>query len=125
MRGGTQIVRGILDAARAAPLVHRGAVEAREGAAADAPAAAPVDVKEYNRGRTIGNIERLLMLILVVLGSYEGLALLVAAKGLIRAKELEERDFAEYFIVGSLSSVAVALIVGIPLRPLLAYLWQH
>ena len=64
------------------------------------------------------------MLALVGVGSYEGLALIVAGKGLIRGKELENRDFAEYFIIGNLASVSVALAIGIPLRHIVLYLWR-
>jgi hypothetical protein len=85
--------------------------------------AGAIDIPEYNRGRTIGNIERLVMLAVVVLGNYEALGFILAAKGLIRASEFDDRDFAEYFIVGSLSSVAVALLVGVSLRPLILFLW--
>ena len=81
------------------------------------------DIGKYNRGRAIGNLERLLMVLVVGLGSYEALGFLVAAKGLIRAREFEDRDFAEYFIVGTLTSVAVALVVGLVLRLTVPYLW--
>lgn len=86
--------------------------------------AGKIDIPEYNRGRTIGNLERLVMLAIVGLGNYEALGFIVAAKGLIRAPEFRDRDFAEYFIVGSLSSVAVALLVGASLRPLVLFLWK-
>lgn len=111
--GGTHVIRGILDQAQTVPHLT------------PAPEGVPkgLDVPEYNRGRTIGNIERLLMLILIGAESYEALGLLVAAKGLIRAREFEDRDFAEYFIIGSLSSAAVALLVGVPLRLLVSSLW--
>jgi hypothetical protein len=108
--GGTRIVRGVLDKVQALPL----RAEAHLDSAGDTTAlSAPVDEPEYNRGKTIGNIERLLMLLVVGAGSYEALGFLVAAKGLIRAKELEERDYAEYFIVGNLASVLVAVIVAL------------
>jgi hypothetical protein len=110
MRPATQIVRGILDKADTLPLTPRDPKV--------------VDVREYNRGRTIGNIERVIMLAMVGLGSYEALGLLMAAKGLIRANELGNRDFAEYFIVGNLASAAVALLVGAALAHAVPYLWS-
>jgi hypothetical protein len=114
-RGGTYIVRGVLDKANAIP-------QRAAGSASDAAANA-TDVQELNRGRAIGNLERLLMLMAIGLGSYEALGFLVAAKGLIRAHEFENRDFAEYFILGSLASVAVAFVAGALLRVSLIYLW--
>jgi hypothetical protein len=113
-RGGTYIVRSVLDKANAVP---------RLAPKADSSQPA-TDVPELNRGRAIGNLERLLMVIVIGLGSYEALGFLVAAKGLIRAREFEDRDFAEYFILGSLASVAVALVTGILLRVGLVYLWR-
>jgi hypothetical protein len=84
-----------------------------------------LDVKEINRGRLIGNLERLVLTIVVAAGSYAALAFLVAAKGLIRSEDLQNRDFAEYFLVGSLSSVLVALCSGVVIRYTLLALWPE
>lgn len=70
-------------------------------------------------GRLIGNLERLLLTVIVVAGSYQSLAFLAAAKGLIRSKDLENRDWAEYFLVGSLTSVLVAVAAGLLIQRLL------
>jgi hypothetical protein len=124
-RGGTNIVRGVLDKVQVAPRIKA------EGTAGDVqagiqPGDTPpaVDEPELNRGRSIGNLERLLMIMVIGLGSYEALGFLIAAKGLIRAREFEDRNFAEYFILGSLASAAVALAVGIALRVSLPFLWK-
>jgi hypothetical protein len=114
-RGGTSIVRAVLDKAGAKPMVR--------GTATESPAP-EVDFKEFNRGRSIGNLERLLMILVISLGSYEALGFLIAAKGLIRAREFENRDFAEYFILGSLTSAAIAMCVGLALRFILPILWK-
>jgi len=84
-----------------------------------------LDVTEINRGRLIGNLERLILTIVVAAGSYAALAFLVAAKGLIRSEDLQDRDFAEYFLVGSLSSVLVALCSGVVIRFTLLALWPE
>jgi hypothetical protein len=63
-----------------------------------------LDLAELNRGRLIGNLERILLTIVVAAGSYAALGFLVAAKGLIRSEEFEKRDFTEYFLIGSLTS---------------------
>ena len=81
------------------------------------------DIEEVKRGRIIGNLERLLLTLVVAAGSYAALAFLIAAKGLIRSKELQERDFAEYFLIGSLSSVLISLCAGIALRFAILALW--
>lgn len=137
LRGGTYIVRGILDKTGVLPELK----SVREAAtvqsiplslAAEAESetdseenksTAPVDAKEYSRGRMIGNLERLLLLVIVAAGSYQSLAFLAAAKGLIRSKDLENREWAEYFLVGSLASVLVAMAGGLLIQRLLVLLW--
>jgi len=120
--GGTHVVRGLLNKAGTLPIVHDKNTRLDPGTTGDP---SNFDVPEYNRGRIIGNFERFLMIVMVVSGSYEGLGLLVAAKGLIRAREFEDRDFAEYFIVGSLASVTVALVLGLALRYAVAPFWAR
>jgi len=115
-RGGTYIVRGVLDKA--------GAIASPSARAAGAGVNPPIDAVELNRGRSIGNLERLLMVTAIGVGRYEVLGFLIAAKGLIRSKEFDDRNFAEYFILGSLASAAVALSVGIALRACVPYFWH-
>ena len=55
-------------------------------------------------------------LTLVLLGQYGALGLLIAAKALARFRALEDRDFAEYFLIGTLASLRHALLVGVGLR---------
>lgn len=95
LRGGSYVVRGLLE----------------KGALIPPPAPGP-DAKRVQHGRMIGYLERIIVIAAVTAGSYEALAFLMAAKGLIRAKELEDRAFAEYFLVGSLASTLVALLAG-------------
>lgn len=122
VRGGTYIVRGILKKAGTLPL-------RKVSSGMDPPVhlvltPQDVDVKELNRGRLIGNLERIVLTLVVTAGSYSALAFLVAAKGLIRSEEFEKsRDFTEYFLVGSLSSVLIALCAGLALRYALLTLW--
>ncbi|HEX7120970.1 MAG TPA: hypothetical protein VF178_01280 [Gemmatimonadaceae bacterium] len=71
------------------------------------------------RGRAIGILERGLALTLVLLGQFGALGLIVAAKSLARFKALEDRDFAEYFLIGTLASLLLALLVGVGLKLLL------
>lgn len=74
---------------------------------------------EIARGRAIGVLERALALTLVLLGQFGALGLIVAAKSLARLKALEDRDFAEYFLIGTLASLLLALLVGVGLKLLL------
>jgi hypothetical protein len=106
IRGGTQVVRGILNKAQSLPVVEM-----------------RVDELEYNRGRLIGSIERLLLAGMVAAGSYAALGFLVAAKGLVRSKDLERHEFAEYFLIGTLASTALAVVAGGLLRAIFLALW--
>ena len=71
------------------------------------------------RGRAIGSLERALALTLVLLGEYSAVGWIIAAKSLARFKALEEREFAEYFLVGTLASFLLAVLAGVGLRVLL------
>lgn len=113
LRGGTYLVRGLLDALDTLP---RATPEAPQGPLV-------VDTNAYNRGRVIGHLERLAFMLAVTVGAYDMLGYLVAAKGLIRIKQFEDRNFVEYFLVGTLSSVVIALICGLLLRALFTALW--
>lgn len=129
VRGGTYVVRGCLNTVGALPLQKNNdkPVLAPSGAqrGASATPAESVDEMEINRGRLIGILERLVLTLVVAAGSYEALGFLVAAKGLIRSEDLQKREFAEYFLVGSLSSVLVALFAGLAVRYALLALWPE
>jgi len=60
-------------------------------------------------GRLIGILERLLILFAVLAGEWSAVGLVLAAKSIARFKELEDRDFAELYLVGTLASVLVAV----------------
>ena len=123
VRGGTYIVRGVLK--KSGTLKPRDRVHFPEtNKVSEDFLPMIVDVEEYNRGRLIGNLERIVLTIVVAAGSYAALGFLVAAKGLVRFEEFEKsRDFTEYFLIGTLSSVLVALFAGIVLRIAFAHLW--
>lgn len=70
---------------------------------------------ELARGRLIGILERALVLTLVFLGQYGALGFVVAAKALARFRGLDDRDFAEYFLIGTLASLLHAVVVGVGL----------
>jgi hypothetical protein len=64
-------------------------------------------------GATIGILERLLIVTFVLTGSQAAIGFVVAAKTLARFRQLEDRSFAEYYLLGTLASVAVALGSGL------------
>jgi hypothetical protein len=72
-------------------------------------------------GKYIGWLERFLVVTFIVGGYPEGIGLLLAAKALVRYPEIKNDDkyhFAEYFLIGTLTSVALALLAGFALLKL-------
>ena len=74
------------------------------------PADAPT---EAGIGSTIGIIERLLISALVLAGGLVAIGLVVAAKTLARFKQLDDRYFAEYYLLGTLASVTFAVVTSL------------
>jgi hypothetical protein len=119
--GGTIVVRGVLDRCGTKPLLQDDSTppEKTRASIADAPdeeTQPDVDDAEYNRGRMIGELERVLLLVLVFLDQYFAISFLLGAKGLIRSREFEDRNFAEYFLIGTLTSILLAVAAGIALQ---------
>ena len=123
IRGGTYVVRGILNKCGALPSLQLPKDTSVVPRSDLIVAEKRVDTVEFNRGRWIGNLERLLLLAIVTQGSYAALAFLMAAKSLIRSRDLENRDWAEYFLLGTLASIAVSLAGGLLIRQVLRVFW--
>lgn len=114
VRGGTLIVRGVLDRAGTMPPPElTQSTSLFPPLPTDLQRALPVDTVELNHGRLIGNIERLILVLFVANGQYTALAFFFAAKGLIRSKDVERRAWADYLILGSLTSFLVAVVAGL------------
>jgi hypothetical protein len=75
-----------------------------------------------NAGAAIGMLERAVALTLVLVGEYTAIAFLFTAKSIARFNELKQREFAEYYLIGTLSSILVSLIVGLLTRMALGIL---
>jgi len=58
-------------------------------------------------GRVIGNLERILVYVLITAGEAQVVGFVIAAKSLVRLSAA--REAAEYYLVGTLASLAVAL----------------
>lgn len=71
-----------------------------------------VPAGELSRGLLIGVLERALALTLVLMDQFGALGLILAAKALARFRALDDRDFAEYVLIGTLASLLLALMVG-------------
>ena len=71
-----------------------------------------------NAGRVIGNMERMLTLVFVMLGQYEAIGFLLAAKSLLRFRETDTVK-SEYVLVGTLLSFGIAILVGVAVELLI------
>lgn len=65
-----------------------------------------------NAGRLIGNLERFLVLTLVILNQFEAIGFLIAAKSILRYKE-NDTTKTEYVLIGTMASFAIAITLGI------------
>lgn len=64
-----------------------------------------------NAGRVVGNMERILTLIFMLLGHFEAIGFLLAAKSLLRFRESDSVK-SEYVLVGTLLSFGIAIATG-------------
>ncbi|GGX65023.1 hypothetical protein [Saccharospirillum salsuginis] len=79
----------------------------------DPASEADLDRQEYNAGRIIGILERWLMYsVMVASQSIAVIAVIMAAKGFARFRQLEERAFAEYVLIGTLASTLLTLLIA-------------
>ena len=66
-----------------------------------------VESSEGNVGSLIGKLERVLILTLGLMSLYSSIALVLTAKSIARFRQLEDRDFAEKYLVGTLLSMII------------------
>ncbi len=67
-------------------------------------------------GAYIGMLERLLIFIFIVIGRWEGVGFLLAAKSVFRYGDLSkagDRKLTEYILIGTLLSFGLAMLIGI------------
>ena len=58
-------------------------------------------------------LERLLIVVFVVISAEAAVGFVIAAKTIARFRLLDDRDFAEYYLLGTLGSVSVAIFTGL------------
>lgn len=67
--------------------------------------------REHNAGRFIGTVERIIMLIFLVIGELSAIGLVLTAKSIARYDRIsKERDFAEYYLLGTLISTVIVIL---------------
>lgn len=63
-------------------------------------------------GQIIGIAERLIIFTLGLSGQYAAIGFMIAAKSVARFEKFKEKDFAEIYIVGTLASIGVAVLLS-------------
>lgn len=76
------------------------------------PKTAPIP----NVGALIGILERILISLFVWKGISEAITIVIAIKALARFKEMDDKNFAEFYLIGSLLSLMFAITTGLLLR---------
>jgi len=111
------VLFGLLISANEANLVIRAVFDSLDLKPRSMPAGGGVvDVGEFNRGRVIGILERVLLYAFVLQGQYGAIGFILAAKAFTRFKALDDRPFAEYVLIGTLLSACLALLTGGAIR---------
>lgn len=108
--GGTRIVRGLLDKFPGLYTAVTTKLNKESG-----------NDNEENVGEWIGVLERIVALTFVLTGSFTALAFALTAKSIARFKELEDKQFSEYYILGTSASLIVALFAGMMIRQLFGF----
>ena len=72
-----------------------------------------------NAGMYIGWLERILILTAVIMRSPATIGLVLTAKSIVRYQEMKSGRFAEYFLIGTLLSIVLAIFGGIILLKVL------
>ena len=69
---------------------------------------------DNNAGRVIGTVERVIMLILIYMNQYSATGLVLTAKSIARYNKIaNEKDFAEYYLLGTLISLGIVIACAV------------
>ncbi len=68
-----------------------------------------------NAGALIGNLERILAMVFVLIGQFEAVGFIIAAKSLLRYKD-SDTEKTEYVLAGTLLSFGMAILCGLLVR---------
>ena len=64
-------------------------------------------------GALVGILERLLIFTLILIGEWSVIGFVIAAKSIARFKELEDKDYTDYYLAGTLTSIIIAVVTGV------------
>jgi Flp pilus assembly pilin Flp len=69
-----------------------------------------------NAGKYIGMLERFFVFLFIIIGQWQAIGFLLAAKSVFRfgdLKDSKDRKLTEYMLIGTLISFAIATIIGL------------
>lgn len=79
------------------------------------------DNENLKVGNIIGKLERMITVILVLCNQYGVIGLVLTAKSIARFKQMDNKDFAEKYLVGTLTSLSIALLSAITIKTYLQF----
>ncbi|MDA3931880.1 MAG: DUF3307 domain-containing protein [Tenericutes bacterium] len=68
-------------------------------------------IKPKQTGALIGTLERTLVLLALMANSYIVIGYIIAAKSIARFEKMKDKQFAEYYLIGTLSSLIWSILV--------------
>ena len=77
------------------------------------------NLEELKAGNIIGKLERIIIAILLLNNQFGIMGFVLTAKSIARFKQMENKDFAEKYLIGTLTSFLIALISVLILKELL------
>lgn len=78
-----------------------------------------LEKNDLSVGRIIGKLERIIISVLILYNQFGAIGFVLTAKSIARFKQLDDRIFAEKYLVGTLTSVLIAFIETIILKQFL------
>ncbi len=113
--GGNPVTRAVLNAAT------KGRVNETEDGGITLPGEGTKKTPRtiLRGGTTIGYLERTAIVLTIIAGFPEGIAIVVAVKGIGRFSELDAAEARERFIIGTLASLVWACVLGVVARLLI------
>ncbi|MDC7956348.1 DUF3307 domain-containing protein, partial [Fusobacterium simiae] len=77
------------------------------------------NLEELKAGNIIGKLERIIIAILLLNNQFGVIGFVLTAKSIARFKQMENREFAEKYLIGTLTSFLIVLISVLILKGLL------
>ena len=84
------------------------------------PISQNVDKKTLDTGFVIGKCENLLILTFMILGDYTAIALIFAAKTIVRREDMNKNSL--FFLAGTMINVTYSIMIGLIIKILIVVL---